>query len=141
MSVRVLCINLGSRSAKISLVEVAPGARAGEPAPPILETECSLEALAGSAALEPFEAAGVDCVAYRVVRIRTLPAAGAVAFDGAMRAAIAASQELAPLHTQGVIEAFDALISPSQAAVAVARLRVREDWIMALAGALLYVPA
>jgi len=106
---RVLCVNLGSRSAKISLVEVAPDARAGEPAPPVLETECSLDELAGPTALEPFEVAGVDFVAYRVVRIRDLPAFDAVPFDSAMRSAIAASIELAPLHTRGVIAAFDAL--------------------------------
>ena len=109
MSVRVLCVNLGSRSAKISLVAVSPSAAAGEPAPPIAETECSLDALAEPATLQHFESAGIDIVAYRVVRIRRLPDADAVAFDADTRAAIAASQELAPLHTRSVIAAFDAL--------------------------------
>ena len=106
---RVLCVNLGSRSAKISLIAVSPNSAPGEPAPAILETECGIDALADPATLEPFESAGVDIVAYRVVRIRRLPAADAVAFDAGMRAAIVASQELAPLHTRSVIAAFDAL--------------------------------
>jgi acetate kinase len=109
VTVRVLCVNLGSRSAKISLVAVGPGAVAGEPAAPLAETECALDALADPATLEPFETAGVDIVAYRVVRIRHLPAADAVVFDAGARAAIADSQELAPLHTRSVIAAFDAL--------------------------------
>jgi acetate kinase len=109
VSARVLCVNLGSRSAKISLVAVSPDAAAGEPSPPIAETECALDALADPATLAPFESAGVDVVAYRVVRIRRLPDADAVPFDGTMRAAIAASEELAPLHTRGVIAAYDAL--------------------------------
>ena len=109
MNTRVLCINLGSRSAKISLVAVSPNAVAGDPGPPIAETECPLAALAEAATLEPFESAGVDMVAYRVVRIRRLPDADAVIFDANTRAAIAASQELAPLHAQSVLAAFDAL--------------------------------
>lgn len=106
---RVLCVNLGSRSAKISLIAVSPNSAAGEPSPPILESECRLDALADPATLQPFESAGVDIVAYRVVRIRRLPDADAVAFDADMRAAIVASQELAPLHTRSVIAAFDTL--------------------------------
>ena len=106
---RVLCVNLGSRSAKISLLAVAPDSAAGAPAAPIRETDCPLDALADGEVLEPFESAGIDLVAYRVVRIRRLPDADAVVFDAGMRAAIAASEELAPLHTRGVIAAFEAL--------------------------------
>jgi acetate kinase len=109
VTARVLCVNLGSRSAKISLIAVSPNSAAGEPAPAIRETECRLEELADPATMEPFESAGVDIVAYRVVRIRRLPDADAVAFDADMRAAIVASEELAPLHTRSVIAAFDAL--------------------------------
>lgn len=118
---RVLCVNLGSRSAKISLVDVAPDAVAGEPAAPIAEAEGQLEELADPGFLAPFESAAVDIVAYRVVRIRTLPATDAIPFDAGARAAIAASAEIAPLHTRGVIAAFDALSArlPSARHVAV----------------------
>jgi acetate kinase len=108
-ALRVLCVNLGSRSAKISLIAVSPNDVAGEPSQPIAELECSVAALADAATLEPFESTGDDIVAYRVVRIRRLPETDAVLFDAGTRAAIAASQELAPLHTQGVLAAFDAL--------------------------------
>jgi len=109
VTTRVLCVNLGSSSAKISLVAVPPDAAAGRPGRPLEEADCPLDALADPATLGPFEAAGVDVVAYRVVRIRNLPAADAAPFDDAMRAAIAASEELAPLHTRGVIAAFATL--------------------------------
>ena len=81
VTARVLCVNLGSRSAKISLVAVAPDAVAGRPAAPIAEAECPLDELADPAMLGPFESAGVDVVAYRVVRIRDLPAGAAAPFD------------------------------------------------------------
>jgi len=109
LSCRVLCVNLGSRTAKLSLLEVPPEAVAGQPAEPRLESECELAALSDAAATEQFAGERPDAVAYRVVRIRALPAADAVPFDAALRDAIAATQELAPLHTRSVLAAFDAL--------------------------------
>lgn len=109
MTSQVLCVNLGSRSAKISLLAVGPDAVAGQPPAPILEAERPIEELGDPALLAPFESAGVDIVAYRVVRIRNLPLTDAIPFDAGTRAAIEASVELAPLHTRGVIAAFDAL--------------------------------
>jgi acetate kinase len=106
---RVLCVNIGSRSAKFALLDVAPDALPGDPSPPIEETECALDALADPAILARFDAGAPDIVAYRVVRIRRLPATDAVPFDAALRAAVVDAAELAPLHSRTVIAAFDAL--------------------------------
>ena len=72
--------------------------------------ECPIEALADSRRSSRIEVAGVDIVAYRVVRIRRLPDArrrrvrrGARARDRGRR------EELAPLHTRGVLAAREAL--------------------------------
>jgi acetate kinase len=106
---RVLCVNLGSRSAKLTLLDVPSGAQLGEPGAAVAETEAALEAMSDRATLAPFEATPVDAVAYRVVRIRRLPAADAVPFDDATRASILAAAEFAPLHTRSVVAAYDAL--------------------------------
>jgi acetate kinase len=106
---RVLCVNIGSRSAKFALLDVPADAEAGAPVPPVEETECGLDALADRATLERLESGAPDIVAYRVVRIRRLPAEDAVPFDAGLRAAVVDAQELAPLHARTVIAAFDAL--------------------------------
>lgn len=106
---RVLSVNIGSRSAKLALLDVAEGARAGDPRAPVLEAECAPGELIRGPVLEPFEAAAPEIVAYRVVRIEQLPPTDAVAFDPQVRAAIAAAEEFAPLHTRTVLAAFDAL--------------------------------
>jgi acetate kinase len=102
-------VNLGSRSAKLTLLDVAAGARRGEPAAPFAEAEPPLEAMSDPATLAAFDGGAIDAVAYRVVRARRLPAADAVAFDADARASIAAAAEFAPLHTRSVLAAYDAL--------------------------------
>ncbi len=109
-------MNLGSRTAKLTVIHVAPGARLGEPATPLAESEPELDAVAGGSALRPFAEHPPDVVAYRIVRTRTLPATDAVAFDAAARASILAAAEFAPLHTRSVLAAFDALSAALPAA-------------------------
>ena len=106
---RVLCVNLGSRSAKLTVLDVPADARLGEPGAPVAEAEPSLEAMTEGTALAAFAAAPLDAVAYRIVRVRELPEADAVPFDDAARASILAAGEFAPLHTRGVLAAHDAL--------------------------------
>jgi acetate kinase len=55
-------------------------------------------------------------VAYRVVRTNALPATDAAPFDAAVRAAILAAAEFAPLHTRSVVAAYDALAAALPAA-------------------------
>ena len=112
----MLCVNLGSRTAKLTVLDVAPGARAGAPGTPVAEAEPALEDVGGGAALRPFAAHPPDVVAYRVVRTSALPATDAVAFDAATRAAILAAAEFAPLHTRSVVAAYDALSAALPAA-------------------------
>jgi acetate kinase len=102
-------VNLGSRTAKLTILDVAAGARIGEPAPPVVESEPDLDAVAGGSALRPFAEHPPDIVAYRIVRTRELPANAAAPFDAATRAAILAAAEFAPLHTRSVVAAYDAL--------------------------------
>jgi len=102
-------VNLGSRTAKLSVLRVDDGAVLGHAPEPEAATETPLDALGDPLAYGEIDLAAVDAVAYRVVRIAHLPAADAVPFDDATRAAIAASAELAPLHTRTVLAASDAL--------------------------------
>lgn len=102
-------MNLGSRTAKLTVLDVAPGARTGEPAVPLAEAEPDLAAVAGGAEVLPFAEHPPDVVAYRIVRTRTLPAGDAAPFDAAVRGSILAAAEFAPLHTRSVVAAYDAL--------------------------------
>jgi acetate kinase len=106
---RVLCVNLGSRTAKLSVVRVGAGAELGHAPESEVETETDIAAVDAPATFAAVDIARVDAVAYRVVRIHQLPTADAVLFDDATRAAIAESAELAPLHTRSVLDAFDTL--------------------------------
>jgi len=121
MTKRVLSVNLGSRTAKLSVLRVEPDAELALAPAPDAEVETDIAALDDPRAFAAVDIAAVDIVAYRVVRIAALPAAGAVPFDDAARAAIAASAELAPLHTRSVLDAFDKLrrSAPQAAHVAV----------------------
>ncbi len=109
VSVRVLCVNLGSRTAKLSVLRVDAGAELGRAPAPEVETNAPLDALDDPHAYGEIDLAEIDAVAYRVVRIAKLPDDDAVPFGDATRAAIAASAELAPLHTRTVLAASDAL--------------------------------
>lgn len=105
----MLCVNLGSRTAKLTLIEVPDGACLGEPGAPFAEAEPALDAMADPATLAAFTGGDVDAVAYRIVRVRDLPAADAVPFDEAARASILAAAEFDPLHARSVIAAYDVL--------------------------------
>ena len=107
MSVRVLCVNLGSRTAKLTLLAVDDDAVAGAPAPPLRDDELAIEAFG-----DPTQTRGIaeaDVIAYRVVRIVTLPDRDAVPFDEATQHAIADAAEFDPLHTRSVLAARAAL--------------------------------
>ncbi len=121
MSVRVLCVNLGSRTAKLSVVRVGDDAELGRAPAAEAETMTDIASLDDPNTFGAVDVASVDVVAYRVVRIATLPAADAVRFDDATRAAIAGSAELAPLHTRSVLDAEAKLrrVAPHAAHVAV----------------------
>ena len=106
---QVLCVNLGSRTAKLTLLSVDERARLGRPGRPLQEAETEIEAMRSADAFAAFDLAALDAIVYRVVRIAQLPERDAIPFDDAARAAIAASQELAPLHTQSVLAASHAL--------------------------------
>jgi acetate kinase len=106
---KVLCVNLGSRTAKLTVLAVDDGARLGRPAPVLLNAEAEIEAMGSAEAFAAVDLAGIDVVAYRVVRVARLPERDAIPFDEEARAAIAASEELAPLHTRSVLVASDAL--------------------------------
>ncbi len=105
----MLCVNLGSRTAKLSVLRVEAGAELGRAPKPEIEQDAPLDALGDPRAYGDIDLAAIDAVAYRVVRIAKLPAADAVPFDDGTRAAIAASVELDPLHTRTVLAASDAL--------------------------------
>ncbi len=85
----VLSVNLGSSTAKLTLLEVDADARLGEPPEP----------LAG------IDIARADIVAYRVVRTSGIPETDAVVFDDAVISALEAAEELAPLHVRPVLDA------------------------------------
>ncbi len=109
MSRRVLCVNLGSRTAKLSVLRVEDDAGLGVPVAPEMESTTGIDALDDADAFAQVDLAAIDVVAYRVVRIARLPANDAVPFDDAVRAAIAESAELAPLHTSSVLAISDTL--------------------------------
>lgn len=109
MSVRVLCVNLGSRTAKLTVLDVAAGSLPGRPQAPLAEIDRTIDELGAGDLLGTIPAGSIDAVAYRVVRVAELPAADCVPFDDRLRAAILASYELAPLHTKAVVDASDAL--------------------------------
>jgi acetate kinase len=109
VSARVLCVNLGSRTAKLSVARVAGAARLAYAPPPEVETTVDIAALDDVRAFDALDLDTIDVVAYRVVRISRLPDRDAVVFDAAIRSAIADSAELAPLHTRSVLAASDAL--------------------------------
>ncbi len=108
-SKRLLCVNLGSRTAKLAVLAVDADAQLGHPLAAEVERETELADIERPEAYGDIDLAQIDVVAYRVVRIATLPAADAIPFDADARAAIAASAELAPLHTKSVLRAADAL--------------------------------
>lgn len=103
-----MCVNLGSRTAKLTVLAVEPNAAAGMPAAPLVDSEADLDELDRVVA-ERLDASRIDVVAYRVVRSVPLPDADAVRFDAAARAAVEAATEFAPLHTPGVLRARDVL--------------------------------
>ena len=109
MTRRVLCVNLGSQTAKLTVLDVCDDDIPGEAATPAVETETPLDALAAEQHLSALGDAPIDIVAYRVVRSTDRSGALAVPFDAAARAAILAATEFAPLHTGPVIAAFDGL--------------------------------
>ncbi len=109
MNARVLCVNLGSRTAKLSVVRVGGDARLGHAPAPEAEATTDIATLDDARSFASIDLATIDVIAYRVVRISTLPDRDAVPFDATTRAAIAASAEFAPLHTRSVLAAADAL--------------------------------
>lgn len=111
MSLRVLCVNLGSRSAKLTVLDVPSDARAGEPLAPLVARETALGELGAAEHLKALGGASVDIVAYRVVRSLDATGRAAVPFDDEARASIEGALEFAPLHVRPVLEAFDALRS------------------------------
>jgi acetate kinase len=106
---RVLCVNLGSRTAKLSVLDVPDDAVAGEPVAPAAELETPLDGLAAEEHLGSLDSDRVGIVAYRVVRSTDVSGAAAAPFDARTRAAILAAAEFAPLHTRPVVAAFDDL--------------------------------
>lgn len=109
MSRRVLCVNLGSRTAKLTLLQVRDDAVAGEPADPLIDIEAPLDAIAAEQHVAALGSDRIDIVAYRVVRSTDQSGEPAAPFDDRARAAIADAAEFAPLHTRPVIAAFDGL--------------------------------
>ena len=109
MSRVVLCVNLGSRTAKLTLLAVDAGARLGEPAAPLAVVDVAIEAMHDPAAFGELDVARADVVAYRVVRTSGIPHSDAVPFDEAARRAIGEAEELAPLHVRPVLAARAAL--------------------------------
>jgi acetate kinase len=107
MSVRVLCVNLGSRTAKLTMLAVDGAAVAGSPAEPLHDDEVAIETFDESPRIHGVEQA--DIVAYRVVRIAPLPAQEAVAFDASTTEAVARADELDPLHTRTILAVRRAL--------------------------------
>jgi acetate kinase len=106
---RVLCVNLGSRTAKLTVLEIADGAVPGLPAGPSADIETPLDGIDAEQQLAALGSAPIDIVAYRVVRSTDRSGALAAPFDARTRAEILAAAEFAPLHTGPVIAAFDAL--------------------------------
>lgn len=105
----MLCVNLGSRTAKLTLLDVPAGARAGEPPAPRADRETALEDIADDAHLGALGAATADIVAYRIVRTTDTSGVLAAPFDDRTRADIEAVRELAPLHAGPELAAFDGL--------------------------------
>ena len=120
MSARVLCVNLGSRTAKLSVVRVDDADVLGRPAEPELQTSADVAGLGSTSVAERVDLASIDIIAHRVVRIARLPERDAVPFDEALRAEVAASAEYDPLHTRPVLDAFDALRASAPHALQVA---------------------
>ncbi len=121
MSLRVLCVNVGLETAKLSVLRVEAGAHLGHAAAPEVETTTPLGALDDPHAYGAIDLGAIDVVAYRVVRVTRLPPQDAVPFDDALRSDILGAAEVAPLHTREVVAAADALRAraPQAAHVAV----------------------
>lgn len=109
VSTRVLCVNLGSRTAKLTLLDVPAEAKAGEPVAPAAERDTALETIADDAHLDALDAATADVVAYRIVRTTDSSGTIAAPFDERTRAGIEAAREFAPLHAGPELAAFDGL--------------------------------
>lgn len=112
MKTRVLCVNLGSRTAKLTVVDVADDALAGSPPQPAFESDVPLDTLHTADIEQQLAACGVDdiaVVAYRTVRIAALPPRDAVEIDDRVLAEIRASEEFAPLHTRSMLTAHEIL--------------------------------
>jgi acetate kinase len=109
VNVRVLCVNLGSRTAKLSVLDVPEGAVAGEPREPEAALETPLDQVAAEHHLAALGAEHIACVAYRVVRSSDVAASDAERFSERTRTAILGALEYAPLHVRPVIAAYDAL--------------------------------
>lgn len=107
MSVRVLCVNLGSRTAKLTLLAVDDDAVAGSPVQPLRDDDVPIEAFGDPAATPGI--AEADVIAYRIVRIVTLPEQDAVPFDEVTQRAIGDAEEFDPLHTRSILAARTAL--------------------------------
>jgi acetate kinase len=109
VNTRVLCVNLGSRTAKLTLLDVPAEATAGEPGAPAAERDTALEDIADDAHLGALDAATADIVAYRIVRTAGTSGALAAPLDERTRADIEAAREFAPLHSGPELAAFDEL--------------------------------
>ena len=120
MSSVVLCVNLGSRTAKLTLLAVDTGAQAGVPAEPLALVELEIDAMRDPAALGALDVERADIVAYRVVRTNGIPSRDAVAFDAPAQQAITEAVEFDPLHARTVLAARDALGATIPRAVHVA---------------------
>jgi acetate kinase len=106
---RVLCVNLGSRTAKLTVLDVRDQDVPGEPAAPSAGIETPLHDVGAEQHLAALDSGSIDLVAYRVVRTTDRSGALAAPFDAAARAGIIEAAEFAPLHTGPVVAAFDAL--------------------------------
>lgn len=109
MTTPVLCVNLGSRTAKLTLLEVPGDAVPGMPPAPSAARETPLAEVAAEAHLGALGAERAGIVAYRVVRSTEDRMREAAPFDARTRDLIAAAREFAPLHVGPVLAAFDAL--------------------------------
>lgn len=109
MSACVLCVNLGSRTAKLTMINVPQGAVAGRPTAPLVERETPLEEVADDPHLGPLDAERAHVVAYRVVRINGDIDAASLPFDERTRERIAEAGEFDALHVSPLLAAFDGL--------------------------------
>lgn len=105
----MLCVNLGSRTAKLTMLDVPAGAKAGEPVAAVADRETALESIADDEHLTALDAASADVVAYRIVRTTDSSGALAAPFDEHARAGIEAAREFASLHAGPELAAFDGL--------------------------------